>query len=309
MKRFLLHPVAAAMGVLLAALCLGGCEADAGRDSSAWNLDTPDWMKPARDRRAEYSILLGRFHGSDRRERAEALRYRCKRDAGWEETFVVHEAGRSSVYRGGFADRDAARKPLAETKRFRAPDGGTPFVMSILVPYPMREPVGDARYDLSRVEEGTYTVVIEVYYDETDSEEDYIDAGGRTEKRRVTDRYLAAAKRCEELRAEGVEAYFYHGPGNSLVTVGIFPESSIQSEIVEGKEKKRIVDPRLIAVLENHPHLYVNGMKRQYATAAEDRDGAPVKFVYRPCYPALIPQAERDRNFGEDFYGRPEQWR
>lgn len=303
MKRSFLHSAATA-GLLLATLCLGGC-GDDGRNGSDWSLQAPDWLKPARDRRPEYSILLGRFYGTGHREQAESLDLRCRREAGWQETFVVHEANRSSVYRGAFADRQAAREPLVNTKRFRTPDGAMPFVMSILVPYPRREPVGDERYDLSRIEEGTYTVVVEVYYDETDSEETYLAAEGRTSKRRVTDRYLAAARRCEELREEGQEAYYYHGPGNSLVTVGIFPDSSIQIEMVDGKEEKRIVDPRMNAVLRAHPHLYINGIKREFATAAEGRDGAPVQFLYRPTYPVLIPSAQRERDFGEDFHGRP----
>jgi hypothetical protein len=150
--------------------------------------------------------------------------------------------------------------PLSETARTDAQrirelvvDGRKPFAGSVLVRESDPKPTSErlARFDLRNAKDlfgpdAVYTLQIGIY--------------AREDNRRPTREDLAsfrtsAEQAVEALRREGEQAYFYHGPSGSMVTVGIFSEDDIDLTVVP-----EIESPRLREVRQRHPHNLLNGL-------------------------------------------------
>jgi len=86
------------------------------------------------------------------------------------------------------------------------------FLGAHMVPAPEAD-VGTPEWDL-RQAGGLYTLQVAVYFN-TDV---------------MQDRKLAAVEKTRQLRARGLEAYYYHGPTRSIVTVGAFGEDAVLDE-------------------------------------------------------------------------------
>ena len=82
---------------------------------------------------------------------------------------------------------------------------------------------------------------------------------GRDDDDRPTARELAGFRKLAEdavraLRAEGEDAFFYHGSQRSTVTVGVFREDEHDGTVLPPMESKSLRDTR-----ERHPHNLFNG--------------------------------------------------
>lgn len=155
---------------------------------------------------------------------------------------------------GRYADPLSARA-RADASRIRAieVDGKTPFSGAVLVRESDPTPTTGrlARYDLRNAKslfgrDAVYTLQIGVY--------------AREDDRRPTRDDLASFRRSAEqaveaLRREGEQAFFYHGPNGSMVTVGVFSEDDIDLTVVP-----EIESPRLRDVRSRHPHNLLNGL-------------------------------------------------
>jgi len=64
----------------------------------------------------------------------------------------------------------------------------------------------------------------------------------------------AAEEAAAVLREQGHEAYFYHGPHRSMLTVGLFAEGDFVQ-----RNQRQAYGPRIIAVQETFPHNLGNG--------------------------------------------------
>lgn len=69
------------------------------------------------------------------------------------------------------------------------------------------------------------------------------------------DRKAAAVQLTRELREQSVDAYFYHGPNNSSVCLGLFYESDF---VVEGITA--VPGPRMTDFQKQHPEYEINGV-------------------------------------------------
>ena len=80
-------------------------------------------------------------------------------------------------------------------------------------------------------------------------------------------RKKAAVEYCKLLRQQGEEAYYHHGPVNSSVCIGAFPERALRNVKVEDpysgvmNVKTKIVDERLLKLKEKYPVSLENGHK------------------------------------------------
>jgi hypothetical protein len=79
-------------------------------------------------------------------------------------------------------------------------------------------------------------------------------------------RYLAE-EYCRELREQGVEAYYHHGPTRSSVYVGLFPKEAVQpfkeTNPLSGEVTvtNKITDEHLLRLQERFPVSYQNGKR------------------------------------------------
>ena len=224
----------------------------------------------------EFTIHLYRYEGADHAERVVKGKDAAEKLAGWKGVFIVHEDNISTLYWGRYASRNAARDDLRRAKRWRTPDNNRPFqLQSYIAAYPGDEP-GKAEWNLRKAR-GAYTVLVEVYFND--------------KMTKIRDRKRIAAQRCEELRDKGEQAYYYHGPANSLVTIGLFDESAIKMTRKRMKGGTREVVERIIpqmrSILMRHPYLYENG-RRTEIWVPNLKTGKP-QWIDRPTYPVRLP--------------------
>ena len=80
-------------------------------------------------------------------------------------------------------------------------------------------------------------------------------------------RSKAAEKAAAQLRTQGEDAYFYHGPKRSLVTIGLFNDSDIN--VVNGSV---VYSPRVKEVQKRFPYNLGNGV-----TVVEKVEGKKIR--------------------------------
>lgn len=162
---------------------------------------------------------------------------------------------------------DRAQSDLASI-RAKEVEGRTPFARAIMVPTgeTAAATTPPARHDLRGAKKllgpgAVYTLQIGVY--------------AREDKRRpsASDREAfqkAAEQAVERLRREGEQAFFYHGPNGSMVTVGVFDDTDLDTSVTPPLESAR-----LKAMRERHPNNLLNGRGVREMIRGEDGELAP----------------------------------
>ncbi len=91
-------------------------------------------------------------------------------------------------------------------------------------------------------------------------------------------RYREAAEAyCRQLREKNEQAYFYHGPNRSMVTIGLFDESDM---IQAGALKQ--YGPRVREVQQRFPHNLVNGSTVVESAGGQMIGDQPSSLVHLP---------------------------
>lgn len=172
----------------------------------------------------EWTILCLEARDQNRVKNSDALVSALKqvRQLDASKAYVVHGDHVSAVYYGSYyrrPDRAGERETFGpEVKRdlqfIRSLSAGAsqPFLGARLVAKPTPDP-GRPEWHITKCP-GKYTLQIGVFYNTATFDE----------------RKLAAVQWVEQLRKEGVEAYYHHGETRSSVTVGSFGEQDIQRE-------------------------------------------------------------------------------
>lgn len=196
-------------------------------------------------RPGDWSILLNRFEGDDHARRAADLARRLREQMRISDAWVADRGDGSLVYLGLYPSGSdpIARHELEQARRLVL-DGVRPFQAVQLVQLDTPAPgtpggtdTPQSPYDLQRFR-GSMTLQIG-YYD-SDFGKDYQQAAER-----------AAAT----LRAEGAEAYFFHGPNRSMVTVGLFSDADfVQSGAA------RAYGPKIKELQARYPYNLANGV-------------------------------------------------
>ncbi len=212
-----------------------------------------------------WAIRCDTRHGADRfritQQESEAL----KQVQGLKPQLVqvIHNEHESSVYYGRYrrtveiGGSTATYRPdaMADLNLIRSlcmNVGGSdcwPFIYASLEELP-RGRSRHPEWDLANAK-GYWTLHVAVFYCE----------GPITNPKYLAEEY------CRELREQGVEAYYYHGPTRSSVYVGLFPKEAIQT-VSETNPlsgvltvSNKIVDQRLLKLQEQFPVSYQNGRR------------------------------------------------
>jgi len=263
-----LSQIASVVAAATAVLALAGC-GDGGWQAWKPNAQSADSDAGAPGR---YTILLYADGEPGHAARMRHYKQAAEQDTGWEDLRVVHKQASSELFRGTYSSTGAAQEDLKESKRYVAPAGVNVFARAIIVPLPGRH-VGPPEWDLTNAR-GAYTVAIAVFYDVPEA--DYV---GRKQ---------FAVDYCTQLRQEGKEAYYYHGPSQSTVTVMAFPETAIQMVTDGSRIRPKILDPRVTEVMDEYEFLAVNGRK-QKQTIINPKTGK-AEWAYARSHPVHIPR-------------------
>jgi hypothetical protein len=242
---------------------------------------------PASVGKGDYSILLAHFMGPDHVAQAEENRKKAAHYTGWDNLFVINQDNFSGLYWDRYETRQQAVSNLATAKSYRTPAGYAIFQKAIIVPLGDGQDVGPAEWNLKNAP-GEYSVLVAVFADLP--EQNYM---GRKKR---------AVQLAEKLRQQGKEAWYFHGPQRSGVTLGTFPAGAVrtvqarkqhpQTGDVFFVEQKVVTDPRMKALLAEYPELLYCG-NTVIRTVIDPATGRPKKYT-QETYAVSIPEITKD---------------
>lgn len=259
----------------------GGCytEEKVVRDPWANYRELAERTNPTRsrkaDRRTQWGVAMATFNTKDHRAKAGDALKAARQRLPESELHIAGGPEFSTLYYGRYTDpsdelakRDLMRIRLTEL------DGARPYASAVITPIVGTGNDGlgtDSDFDLHR-HPGAYTLQIG-YYD---------DAFG-------PDFRKAAEKAVAVLRGEGHEAYFYHGPNRSLITVSLFSEEDVLSDLGENRSGNKVVgfrySPRVKALQERFPYNLGNGLTLVEKRAGQANRDQPSFIVQVPKEP------------------------
>jgi len=239
--------------------------------------------------KGNYSVLLYLHKNSEHHiKNADDHLKQAKEATGWDDLFVIHEEKHSGLYWGHFRTKADAQRRVGRAKAFKTKVGMAVFGKAMAFRLPDKTPEGPKEWKLANApKDAYYTVVVAIFFDVPD--QDYF---GRKRE---------AIELCGRLRKEGKEAYYYHEPSNSAVTLGSFPKSAMetrqvrmlhpQSRLPSFVDKKVIVSREMDRLLQEYPNLIVCGNTE----STKVYDSKQKKFVskMRKTYTTTIPGREK----------------
>lgn len=193
-----------------------------------------------------WAISLKHFTGPDRLADAEIWQQSLKDKARKIEFWINDRNGTASLYAGKFTDPGSEQAQKALDKVRSIQQGAVqPFATVSLVPVVGATPTYSDPYNL-RAYPNMYSLQIG-YYDAQFS----------------GDRKKAAEQAVKTLRQDDVEAYYYHGPHRSLITVGVFAYEEAFTPQVDRLAKQATVDAysaEIRKLQEKFPYNLGNGV-------------------------------------------------
>lgn len=240
--------------MLLASQSLVGCE-EPRVVRSTWDQLPADKRPPIDNEGAQSTgcaILLKSFDGSGQDKEASRFIDRLTLTAAMPDLWKSRFKGVTNVYRGRYADpaTPQAQRDLRQSRMIQV-EGKRPFESVELVDLATGKPptaVITSEIDLRRYP-NQFSLQVG-YYDEQSGNP-----------------RAAAERAAATLRAEGEQAFFYHGPIRSLVTVGLFDETDMSS-----RDGATVYSQRVKELQRRFPYNAANGR-----TLVEKRDGNKVR--------------------------------
>jgi len=237
--------------LLLACCALAGCKMESRVVSSTWDpmREIAD-PKPNEGRQLDpndprvrspqgYAVELATFEGDDAASQAFALTSGLREQTGLGNLWYSDQGDSATVYAGRFRDPRSERATSALSQVRQANVAGErPYAGCNLVALSGGDNAVYNELDL-RNHVGAYTLQIGFY-----------DAQFGPDFR------AAAETAVDILREEGDEAYFYHGPNRSLITVGLFSER--EAFVQHGQTQA--YSPAITQIKQRHPHNLMNGL-------------------------------------------------
>jgi len=205
-------------------ILLVGCNQPAQDGGSSWDLGAIFASADQKSEGEKWTILCLEMWDKDHVRNVDVLAAAMRRVDGLNVAKIQtsHDAAVSRIYYGTYVRKlDASRQregfgpeALRDLQFIRSLAAGQnlPFAAARLVPVPTPD-VGNPEWHIRRCP-GAYTLQIGVFYNTPT----------------FSQRKEAAAQWTEQLRAEGIEAYYHHGEVRSSVTVGHFGPEDILHE-------------------------------------------------------------------------------
>lgn len=198
-----------------------------------------------------WSIVIVSAVGENNEREAQLALDKVRTVGGLSQAYAERRGKSIVVAYGRYAAPDD-KQAQADLKRIQSIliDGATPFAGAILAPPPYDSLPGSVpEYDLStlrqrRGKNALYTLQVAAYC--------RMD-GKQASAQDLAQFRAAAEKAVVELRREGEEAFYHHGPRMSVVTVGVFGDKDVDP-VHAGKESMVVQMAR-----QRHPLNLVNG--------------------------------------------------
>jgi hypothetical protein len=175
------------------------------------NTTPPGNLLDAPPKDARYTIYCLGVSGPDHTARANQIKLLWQQATHRRDWYVVHQDDQSLVYFGYYPS-------ISDPKDHRAVDdrkmiqnltdaiGDHPFEQAMLLPLDAPDPTAPPQWNLVNAK-GAWTLEIAVY--------------------KGPDRKVAAVDSVRQARAQGIDAYYYHGPSASSVCIGTWPQAAV----------------------------------------------------------------------------------
>jgi len=187
--------------------------------------------------RQRWAIEVASFTGEDRDDDAKKFLASARRKEGLTDLHLSHEIDRVIVYRGMYTDpmSTIAQRDLQHTQGLTI--AGRKLDQAAMTPLgagPIRADQQDS-LDLRRYAGmDLFSLQVAVF-----------DANAGPQYREAAEKYAV------QLREAGEEAYYYHGPHRSMVTIGVFTHDDFTRTGGYG--------PRIRTIQQRHEHHIING--------------------------------------------------
>jgi hypothetical protein len=199
--------------------------------------------------RNEWSIVIASFEKQRGGAQAAAMLRQVQRVPGLAGAYLEERGKALVIGFGRYNDAGSARRELDKIREMVV-EGDRPFRAAALAP-PVFEAIAGSipDHDLRNVKtifgkDALYTLQVGVYGK----------SGGADATQKEMAEFRAAAERAVvDLRREGEEAFYYHGPRRSMVTVGVFT-----AQEYDANDSSR-ESPRLTVLREKYPYNLENG--------------------------------------------------
>ncbi|MCC6320957.1 MAG: hypothetical protein IT438_05905 [Phycisphaerales bacterium] len=211
----------------------------------------PDATTSAADKSTGWTIVLAVFRGEEQGKLAELGAHKVQTEGRLPGAFVEKRGGATVVAYGRYDSSDA-ESVKEELKRIQQMEigGQRPYEYAMLAPpLDKADPGTLPQYNLLQAhvrygESALYTLQVGVY--------------GRDDINQPKEADLKEVRRAAEqaalkLRQEGEEAFYYHGPRRSMVTVGVFDNKDFDPSAPTFKSA------RLREAMKRHPNNLYNG--------------------------------------------------
>lgn len=211
-----------------------------------------------------WAVILAAFRGDEAQSAANVMLQRTRGEGGLPEAYIARRNDAYVIAVGDFPSPDDERavKELSRIQQIEV-NGDKPFRYALLAP-PSGSMKGDMpQYNLLQAkrqlgDDALYTLQIGAY-----------GTLGQTTKP-TSDELDKVRKAAEEAaykhRQEGEQAYYYHGPSMSMVTIGAFGVEDFDPQVPNFKSA------RLRDAQKRHPYNLYNGQAvREKIKGAPDR--------------------------------------
>lgn len=195
---------------------------------------------PVPPKDARWTIFCDKIDGPNHVALARELKLRLVAKSRMPDWYVIHGSSDSSLYYGFYRSIDDPKDPVekkrAEADRLRIQSLTTPYGEKlirggILVPLDAPDPDAPPKWNLANTPKTAYwSLQIAAFKDDPHRKE-------------------AAVQAVRELRAQGEEAYYYHGPVISSVLVGAWPREAVKEQGTgldakgESRDDAHTIDP------------------------------------------------------------------
>lgn len=208
----------------------GGAAATAtpSADSKAQSGGRGPAAAPSISAGSEWTIYCTTVPGAAHVLQSTQIRDQLVRGTGMRDWYVIHGAAESTIYYGFYKSVDKTAKATREKiDAMTDATGSRPFRNAMIVELTAPDPDAPPQWDLASAPEGmAWSVQIAAYEGSPQRKKFAVDA-------------------VREARAQGVPAYYYHGPSVSSVCVGAWPKSAVRGDTEPGfndPDEKRSMD-------------------------------------------------------------------